>query len=112
MTRYSIIHKDGTETAYVWCDETKKMVINTNMKETAVIYSNGNQECERMAMLLRSLPQISEFLEYRVDKHYSEKAFYAEFGEEATFPQVAIGYKHVGSIKETLQYLKGVNWIS
>jgi len=87
-------------------------MIGGNVTETAVIYSNGNQECERMTMLLRSLPQISEFLEYRVDKHYSEKAFYAEFGEEATFPQVAIGYKHIGSIKETLQYLKGVNWIS
>ena len=88
------------------------MVIDTTMTETAVIYSNGNQECERMAMLLRSLPQISEFLEYRVDKHYSENAFYAEFGKEATFPQVAIGYKHIGSIKDTLNYLKNVNWIS
>jgi len=87
-------------------------MIGGNVTETAVIYSNGNQECERMTMLLRSLPQISEFLEYRVDKNFSEKAFYDEFGKEASFPQVAIGYKHIGSIKETLQYLKGVNWIS
>jgi hypothetical protein len=29
-----------------------------------------------------------------------------EFGKEATYPQVAIGSKHIGSIKETLQYLK------
>ena len=35
---------------------------------TAVIYSNGNQECERIAQLLKSLPQVSEFLRYDLDK--------------------------------------------
>ena len=70
----------------------------------AVIYSNGSQECERMAMLLKSLG--GEFLEYRLNKHFSERSFQQEFGEEATYPQVSIGYKHIGNMKETLQYLK------
>jgi hypothetical protein len=52
------------------------------MTETAVIYSNGSQEC-----------------------HFDEQAFYKEFGEEATYPQVAYGAQHIGSMKETLHYL-------
>ena len=70
---------------------------------TAVIYSNGSQECERIAQLLKSIG--GEFLEYKLDKHFNQKAFEQEFGEEATYPQVAIGTKHIGSMKETLQYM-------
>ena len=73
------------------------------MSNTAVIYSNGSQECERMSSLLKNLG--GEFLEYRLGKHFSEKSFYDEFGEEATYPQVSIGYKHIGSMKETLQFM-------
>jgi len=70
---------------------------------TAVIYSNGSQECERMASLLKSLG--GEFLEYKLDKHFTQRAFEDEFGEEATYPQVSIGYTHIGSMKEALQYM-------
>ena len=70
---------------------------------TAVIYSNGSQECDRMASLLKSLG--GEFLEYRLDMHFTQKSFEQEFGEEATYPQVSIGYTHIGSMKETLQYM-------
>ena len=37
----------------------------------AVIYSNGSQECERMAQLLKSLG--GEFLEYKLNHHFSLK---------------------------------------
>ena len=70
----------------------------------AIIYSNGSQECERMTQLLKSLG--GEFLEYRLNEHFTQRAFEAEFGEEATYPQVSSGAKHVGNIKETLQYCK------
>jgi hypothetical protein len=46
---------------------------------TAVIYSNGSQECERMA---------------------------SEFGKNAEYPQINIGFRHVGSMKETLNFMK------
>jgi glutaredoxin len=74
------------------------------MNETAVIYSNGSQECERIGMLLKNLG--GEFHEYIEGVDFSERQFEMEFGKEATYPQVAIGSKHIGSIKETLQYLK------
>ena len=69
----------------------------------AVIYSNGSQECQRMAELLKSLG--GEFLEYKLNHHFTQKGFEAEFGKEAEYPQVNIGFKHIGSMKETLQYM-------
>jgi len=69
-----------------------------------VLYTNGNQECERAKNLLKSL-QI-QIQEYKLNHHFSERGFIAEFGEEAEYPQVNIGFKHIGGLKETLNYLK------
>lgn len=69
----------------------------------AVIYSNGSQECERMSSLLSSLG--GEFLEYRLNHHFSQRSFENEFGANATYPQVSIGVKHLGDMKETLHWL-------
>lgn len=74
------------------------------MIETAVIYSNGSQECERVSMLLKNLG--GEFHEYIEGIDFSERQFEMEFGKNASYPQVAIGKSHIGSIKETLQFLK------
>ena len=74
------------------------------MTETAVIYSNGSQECERIGMLLKALG--GEFLEYKLNKHFTQRGFEAEFGPNAQYPQINIGFKHVGGMKETLQYMK------
>ena len=71
--------------------------------KTAVIYSNGSQECERMSMLLKALD--GEFHEYFLGKNFTDKQFHNEFGENATYPQISIGYNHVGNMKETLQYM-------
>jgi len=71
---------------------------------TAVIYSNGSQECERVSQLLKSLG--GEFLEYRLGKHFTSTQFQQEFGCDATYPQVAIGSTHIGNLKETLIRMK------
>lgn len=71
---------------------------------TAVIYTNGSQECERVSQLLKSLG--GEFLEYNLNEHFTQRAFEAEFGSGATYPQVAIGAKHLGNLKETLHHMK------
>ena len=75
-------------------------------KLTAVIYSNGSQECERMSMLLKAIG--GEFHEYLLGVHFSDRQFRQEFGSEATYPQCSIGSKHVGNMKETMQYMKDV----
>ena len=79
-------------------------MIGGNVTDRAWIYSNGNQECERAAMLLESI--YSDFHEYVLNKEFTESQFRAEFGSEAEYPQIAIGVNHRGSLKETLQYLK------
>ena len=73
---------------------------------TAVIYSNGNQECERMASLLKALPDVEEFLRYDLGTHFDKTQFEMEFGGDAQYPQVSYGNKHIGNLKETLQFLK------
>lgn len=74
------------------------------MTKQAVIYTNGNQECERMTSLLKELN--IEILEYQLNQHFSQRAFEAEFGSEATYPQVSLGYVHIGDMKETLNFMK------
>ena len=74
------------------------------MTKQAVIYSNGSQECERMTSLLKQLDV--EILEYKLNKHFSQSAFESEFGTEATYPQVSLGYTHIGDMKETLNFMK------
>ena len=81
----------------------KETIGGKETKMQAVIYSNGSQECERMTSLLKSLGD--DFHEYVLGVDFDDKAFEAEFGSNATYPQVAIGYHHIGSMKEALQYM-------
>tara|TARA_B100000035_G_scaffold250171_1_gene219107 strand:+ start:491 stop:736 length:246 start_codon:yes stop_codon:yes gene_type:complete len=76
----------------------------------AVIYSNGSQECERVIALLKALH--TDLHEYRLNQHFTQRGFEAEFGEGAEYPQVAIGSKHVGTLKETLQHLDNKGMLS
>ena len=73
----------------------------------AVIYSNKNQECERAKTLLEKLNiQIQE---YTLNQHFTQRGFEAEFGKEAEYPQVNIGFRHIGGLKDTLHYFKDNN---
>lgn len=102
MTRYSIIHKDGSETPYIWCDKTKQMVVEKIVMQ-ALVYGNGSQESERAKMVLEACGQdVREFI---LGVDFSDRQFRAEFGSEAEYPQVAIGLNHRGSLKETLKYM-------
>jgi hypothetical protein len=74
------------------------------MTKQAVIYTNGSQECERMTSLLKQLDV--DILEYKLNQHFSQRAFESEFGSEATYPQVSLGYTHIGDMKETLNFMK------
>lgn len=70
----------------------------------AVIYSNDNLECQRAKTLLEKLNfQIAV---YKLNQHFTSKGFVNEFGAEAEYPQVNIGFKHIGGLKETLSYMK------
>ena len=47
--------------------------------------------------------EVKEFL---LGADFSDRQFRAEFGsEESEYPQIAIGLKHRGTLKETLKYM-------
>jgi hypothetical protein len=77
---------------------------NVTEKITAVLYSDGGQECERIRMLLQSLG--GEYLEYELGIDFSDRQFRAEFGRDAEYPQITINGEHIGSLKESLWWLK------
>ncbi len=79
-----------------------------------VIYSNGCQECERLKSLLERL-RVNKLItdsshEYYLGVDFTETQFRSEFGAGAEYPQVAIGNKHIGSMKDTLHYLGSIGY--
>ena len=74
----------------------------------ALIYSNGSQECERAQDLLQSIKEDVKV--FNLDADFTDKEFRAEFGTEAEYPQISIGLKHRGGLKETLNYLNKINY--
>jgi hypothetical protein len=77
---------------------------NVTNKISAILYTDGSQECERIRMLLKSLG--GEYLEYLLGVDFSDRQFRAEFGKDAEYPQITINHEHIGSLKETLQYFQ------
>ena len=69
----------------------------------ALVYSNGSQESERAKMVLEACGQ--EVREFLLGVDFSDRQFRAEFGREAEYPQVSIGFDHRGTLKETLKYM-------
>lgn len=52
-----------------------------------------------------SLTKLSHVV-YTLDKDFTKEEFYAEFGEDTTFPQVVMDDKKIGGCSDTVQYLK------
>ena len=69
----------------------------------ALVYGNGGQESERAVMVLEAVGQ--DVREFKLGIDFTHKQFKAEFGEEAEYPQVAIGLNHRGTLKETLKFM-------
>ena len=67
------------------------------------IYSNGSQECERPSSLLKSV-HLDEVVVYELDKHFTNKQFIDEFGDEVEYPMISIGMFR-GTLKETMNYM-------
>ena len=76
----------------------------------AVVYTKENcQWCDRVKQLFKAVDL--DYIEYKYDKDFTKQEFQMEFGGDAPYPQVSIGTKHIGSLKETLQYLQKMNML-
>jgi hypothetical protein len=73
------------------------------------IYSNGSQECERAASLLKSV-HLDEVVVYERGKHFTEGQFRDEFGDEVEYPMISIGMFR-GTLKETMKSIIDLSFI-
>jgi len=71
----------------------------------AVYSKNSCPYCDKVKQVLELTG--SKFVVYNLDQHFDKDAFYEEFGQGSTFPQVVCDGKKLGGCVDTIQYLKG-----
>ena len=77
------------------------MTINMNF---AVYSREGCPYCTKVVQVLE-LAKLNHVV-YKLDEDFSRDAFYGQFGQGSTFPQVVIDSTNLGGCTETVQYLK------
>tara|TARA_Y100001968_G_scaffold61963_1_gene52696 strand:+ start:895 stop:1143 length:249 start_codon:yes stop_codon:yes gene_type:complete len=77
------------------------------MKNFTVYSKEGCPYCQQILEVLG----ISElnYVEYKLDEHFSKEAFYGQFGEGATFPQVVLNSENLGGCQESIRYMQKEN---
>ena len=69
------------------------------------VYSkDGCHYCTKVVQVLE-LAKLNHVV-YKLDEDFSRDAFYGQFGQGSTFPQVVIDSTNLGGCTETVQYLK------
>ena len=79
------------------------MTIKTGMNYT-VFSKEGCPYCDKIKQVLELTG--SNFVVYTLGDQFDKDAFYGEFGEGSTFPQVVVDGKKLGGCVDTIQYLK------
>jgi len=77
------------------------------MKNFTVYSKDGCPYCQQILEVLG----ISElnYVEYKLDEHFTKEAFYQQFGEGATFPQVVLNNENLGGAQESIRYMQKQN---
>ena len=77
------------------------------MKNFTVYSKDGCPYCQQILEVLG----ISElnYVEYKLDEHFSKEAFYQQFGEGATFPQVVLNNENLGGCQDSIRYMQKQN---
>ena len=70
----------------------------------AVFSKKGCPYCEKIKQVLELTN--SKFVVYTLGKQFERDAFYGEFGEGSTFPQVVCDGKKLGGSVETIKFLQ------
>ena len=75
-----------------------------------VVYSKENcPYCHKIKTVLELTG--SDFVVYNLNEHFTKDQFYAEFGEDSTFPQVICDDRKLGGCIETVKYLKELQMV-
>ena len=51
------------------------------------------------------------FVEYKLGVNFQREAFYGQFGQGSTFPQVVLNNENLGGCTETVKYVREKNLI-
>ena len=70
----------------------------------AVYTKDGCPHCDKVKEVLQLTE--SKFVVYTLGKQFDKDAFYGEFGEGSTFPQVVCDGKKLGGSSETIKFLQ------
>ena len=69
------------------------------------VYSkDGCPFCTKVVQVLQ-LAKLNHVV-YKLGEHFERDAFYGQFGNGSTFPQVVLNGTNIGGCTETVQYLK------
>ena len=75
------------------------------MNKNFTVYSkDGCTHCKQLIEVL-GLSELN-YVEYKLDIDFSKEAFYGQFGEGATFPQVVLNGDNLGGTRESIEYMK------
>ena len=74
------------------------------MNNFTVYSKDGCPYCTKVVQVLE-LAKLNH-VGYKLDEHFDKKAFYGQFGQGSTFPQVVMGHENLGGCFETVEYLK------
>ena len=69
-----------------------------------IFSKEGCPYCDKVKEVLELTE--SKFVVYTVGKQFDKDAFYGEFGEGSTFPQVTCDGKKLGGCVDTIEFLK------
>ena len=75
----------------------------------AVYSKDGCPYCTKVVQVLE-LAQLNHVV-YKLGNQFNKDAFYGEFGNGSTFPQVVVNGRKLGGCNETVKYLKENNMV-
>ena len=77
------------------------------MRNFTVYSKDGCPYCQQILEVLG----ISElnYVEYKLGEDFTKEAFYGQFGEGATFPQVVLNNDNLGGCQESIRYMHKEN---
>ena len=77
------------------------------MQNFTVYSKDGCNHCRQIIDVL-GLSELS-YVEYKLDVHFNKEAFYGEFGDGATFPQIVLNGVKLGGTKDSIRYMQKEN---
>ena len=74
------------------------------MRNFTVYSKDGCPYCQQIVQVL-GLSEL-QYVEYKLGIDFTREAFYQQFGDGATFPQVVLNNENLGGCQESIKYMQ------